>query len=73
MKTIFYLLVVPLISDSKAAWKSLGNYDYYFDEREVITSFSEAVKKCKGLSATLVTVKTKEIEDFILQLPGPGK
>ena len=73
MKLFCCILVVYLVSDSKAAWKSLKDYDYYFNETEVITSFSEAVKKCEDLSATLVTVKTKEIEDFILQLPGPGK
>ena len=70
IKISFYLFLVFVISDSKAAWKHLEDHDYYYDETAVVASFREAVVRCKDLNAALVTVKTKN-KRFYFVIPWP--
>ena len=41
-------------------------YEYYCDYLDFVYPYEEAVSKCAEQGATLVMIKTKEVEDFIL-------
>ena len=43
-------------------------YEYYYDtsDQGLVNYYDEAESKCAEQGATLVMIKTKEVEDFIL-------
>ena len=50
-------------------------YEYYYDgsNHSAVFSYEEAMSKCAEQGATLVMIKTKEVEDFILAQGWPSK
>ena len=50
-------------------------YEYYYDgsDHSKVYSYEKAVSKCALQGATLVMIKTKEVENFILALRWQSK
>ena len=69
MKLFVCLLVLSTngLAQEWAENENEGN-EYYYDssDEERVFSYEEAESKCANQSATLVMIKTKEVEDFIL-------
>ena len=67
MKLFVYLLVLSTIGLAQE-WVENENegYEYYYDDQAIVYSFDDAESKCAKQGATLVMIKTKEVEDFIL-------
>ena len=67
MELIVYLLALTS-SGLAQQWVENGEYEYYYDSSDQarVFSYDEAESKCAEQNAILVTIKTKEVEDFIL-------
>lgn len=58
------VLVLSIISAVKGAqWYEFGGVEYYFNINRF--NYTTSVTICADMNATLVTLKTKEITDFV--------
>ena len=60
---------------SSQTWNKFDDFEYYHDAsgNGVINSYDKGVSRCEDLNATLVAIKSAEVENFILDLPGLRK
>ena len=67
MELFVYLLALTS-SGLAQQWAKNEEYEYYYygSDQGIVYSYEEAVIKCAEQGATLVMIKTKEVEDFIL-------
>jgi len=70
MKELVYLCAILVMESCyyclAQSWKSNGRLEYYTDSQDLVFTFNEAQNECAKLNATLIMVKTKEVEKFIV-------
>ena len=56
-------------------WEEFDGIEYYYDGSSsgIVYSYDEAVNRCGDLDATLVIIKSPEVEAFISHLHGSSK
>ena len=67
-KLLYLYLLTLCTCDFSQQWAENGEYEYYYNSSALATvlSYNDAVSKCADQSATLVMIKTEDVEGFIL-------
>ena len=60
-------LLVLLTCSLATEWQKLGSYEYFFSQ-DYENGYESVVEACNKQQASLVLIKTEEVQNFVLDL-----